>query len=121
MTFDNTSDIIDSRDVIERIEDLEFYFSEVSEGESDYDDNSYELGILTVLAKQGSDYAEDWIYGEQLIRGTYFTEYTKEMCEDVYSIPDTWPHRCIDWEEAAEQLKEDYTAVDFNGVEYWIR
>lgn len=27
----------------------------------------------------------------------------------------------IDWERAAEELRMDYTAVDFDGVTYWVR
>jgi hypothetical protein len=32
-----------------------------------------------------------------------------------------WPVYCIDWEEAADMLNEDYLSVDFDGVTYWIR
>jgi hypothetical protein len=27
----------------------------------------------------------------------------------------------IDWEQAAYELKQDYTEVNFDGVSYWIR
>jgi hypothetical protein len=29
--------------------------------------------------------------------------------------------RCIDWNEAASELQMDYTAVEFDGVTYWVR
>lgn len=32
-----------------------------------------------------------------------------------------WPLRHIDWDAAAEELKQDYTSVEFDGVTYWIR
>jgi hypothetical protein len=32
-----------------------------------------------------------------------------------------WPFTCIDWEQAASELQMDYSAVDFDGVIYWIR
>ena len=32
-----------------------------------------------------------------------------------------WPNTCIDWDQAAGELKMDYSAVDFDGVTYWIR
>ena len=28
---------------------------------------------------------------------------------------------CIDWAQAARELRMDYTSVDFDGVTYWIR
>lgn len=112
----NTEDIIDSRDVIERISDLE---SEESLG----DVERAELESLRKLASQGADYAEDWEYGEVLIRGTYFKEYAQQLADDIgaVSADARWPNNHIDWGAAAEELKTDYTSIKFDGVDYWIR
>lgn len=32
-----------------------------------------------------------------------------------------WPYNCIDWREAADQLKDDYSSVEFDGETYWYR
>ena len=32
-----------------------------------------------------------------------------------------WPYSCIDWEQAAEELQQDYMSVEFDGVTYWMR
>jgi hypothetical protein len=32
-----------------------------------------------------------------------------------------WPRNCIDWKEAAEQLQQDYSCVEFDGTTYWYR
>ena len=109
-------DLIDSRDVIARIEELE------ADEERDGLDND-ELEALKELAAEASDYAEDWDHGEALIRYSYFETYAQELAEECGMIPegDKWPLYCIDWERAARELQHDYTAVSFDGVDYWIR
>lgn len=118
----NSVDLIDSRDVIARIEELQAEHD-------DNEDNSFdeekvaELAALKALAEEAEGYAADWYHGETLIRYSYFTEYAQDLADDLGAISNTatWPNNCIDWEEAARQLKEDYTEVDFDGVAYYIR
>jgi hypothetical protein len=85
-------------------------------------DNAEELDTLRELADEASG-SPDWEYGETLIRDSYFREYAHQLAEDCGMLhdTDTWPNRCIDWDQAADELKEDYFYVDFDGVEYWIR
>ena len=113
---DNTQDILDSRNIIERIEELQ----EATERD---DDDQAELDALLALAAEGADYAPDWEYGEVLIRDSYFRDYAMELAEDVGAISTDakWPNNCIDWDKAARELQMDYTAIDFAGVTYWIR
>lgn len=113
---DNGQDIIDSRDVIERITELE------TTEERDAAEHE-ELVALRAVAEQGKDYAPDWQYGEALIRDSFFQEYAQELAEDCDMIPAdrAWPMTCIDWEQAARELQMDYTSVDFDGVTYWVR
>ena len=110
----NTEDIIDSRDIIERIEYLQG---------SDDKDELEELAALERVAQKGEDYSPDWRYGEALIRDSYFKEYAQELAEDIGAISNdqSWPNTCIDWDQAARELQMDYTCVDFDGAEYWIR
>ena len=140
----NTDSVIDSRDIIARIEELQTERDEIEcrmedhapltlERESvkaelrtfDESDEGRELAILTALADECADYASDWEYGETLIRDTYFRTYAEELANDCgmlyQGVSSTWPYTCIDWERAAEELQQDYTTVDFDGVTYWIR
>ena len=41
--------------------------------------------------------------------------------EDIMDISNRWPFTCIDWEYAANELKHDYTCVEFDGVTYYCR
>ncbi len=115
----NSDDIIDSRDVIARIEYLE---GEV-EGDNATEEDQAELKALKALAEEGEQYAPDWTFGEGLIRNSYFTEYAEQLAEGIGTIDRnaSWPLSFIDWGAAAEALKQDYTSVDFDGVEYWMR
>lgn len=115
----NTDDVIDSRDVIERIEELE---ESVNDGETLTSEERDELEALRRLAQQG-EHCGDWEYGEALIRDSYFTDYARELADDIGSLPAeiSWPCCHIDWEAAARALKMDYTSLDFGGVTYWVR
>lgn len=114
-TFSNSDDIIDSRDVIARINEME---NELEEGAAPCD----ELVILRKLQDEASNSA-DWEHGETLIRGSYFKEYAQQLADDIGAVNNdaTWPNNCIDWDRATRELKMDYTEVDFDGVEYLIR
>ena len=45
----------------------------------------------------------------------------RELAESCYNIPDTWPHRCIDWEQAADELCNDYSTIDIGAGTYLWR
>ena len=132
----NTDDVIDSRDVIERIEELKADWAEATGDTPDDfslsrddwavglgEDGADEIVALLALAEEGRDNVEDWEYGETLIRDSYFQDYAQVLAEDIGAVPTeySWPTSCIDWEHAARELQMDYTAIDFNGVTYWAR
>ncbi len=134
MTFSNSDDTIDSRDVIARIYELEdelecCVVDEENEtvasedGEIDLTDEHEELQVLRALAEEAEGYAADWPHGEVLINESYFTEYAQQLAEDIGAIPDEagWPACHIDWDAAADALKIDYTEVDFDGTTFLIR
>lgn len=104
----------------ERKEELDSAKTELEEWETGYD--AEELAALVSLADE-ADGSPDWKYGETLIRDSYFEDYARELAEDCGMVKDqdTWPNRCIDWAQAADELKQDYTQVDFDGETYWIR
>ena len=113
--IDRTSDVLDSRDIIARID----YLS----GEDELtDEESAELSALESLASEGESLA-DWQYGEALISDDYFEDYARELAEDTGMIPTDapWPVYCIDWEYAARELRMDYTPVEYDGMTFWGR
>jgi hypothetical protein len=131
----NTQDVIDSRDIIARIEELESWFTYddgnatdaqlAAFAENDHagrEDEAKELISLRALAEECEGYG-DWRHGDALIRESYFTEYAQQLAEDIGAIPDDakWPCDCIDWDKAAQELQQDYTSAEFDGVTYYIR
>lgn len=150
----NSDNVLDSRDIITRIEELQQErevltdavaerrdtVDAIEEGREEKDEaidalteaedvlkvwedeEGRELKALTDLQDEASG-SPDWTYGETLIRDSYFQDYAMELAEDIGAIDKnaSWPNTYIDWDAAADALKQDYTSVDFDGVEYWIR
>lgn len=131
----NDVEVIDSRDVIDRIDYLQSAWSEATgDTPADYalseddwavglgTDEAHELVTLLALAEEGESLA-DWQYGETLVRDSYFEDYARQLADDIGAIPADagWPTWYIDWEAAADALRVDYTSIDFDGVTYWGR
>ncbi|MDV6975317.1 antirestriction protein ArdA [Mycobacterium intracellulare] len=134
MDIDNTQDIIDVRDIIERVEALE----ETSNGsvvdgsagdeyeghEDDHEEYAELKALLDELRDNGGDerWRGDW-YPVTLIRDSYFKEYAQDFAEEIGAVPSeyTWPTSYIDWDAAVRDLKMDYTSVEYDGVTYWYR
>lgn len=144
----NNEDIMDSRDICERITELESEVTSVTMAASNLSDEQWddlsenqraqhihtmaEAGnddaveyttlkkIVEEIDNYGGDNAED---GVTLIRDTYFKDYAQELAEDICEMGKAtdWPFRCIDWQQAARELKMDYTSLEFDGITYYYR
>jgi len=110
------NDLLDSRDIIAKIRDLE-----IDEESLDEDDRE-ELKNLRALAEEGES-SPDWSYGETLISDSYFETYARDLASDIGAVSDDskWPATCIDWTRAAEELQQDYMSVTYGSTTYWIR
>ena len=95
-----------------------------SAGHDDLADEAETLaGLLAELRGQGGDHQwrGDW-YPVTLIRDSYFSEYTEELVTDCGYISKDFPSWiAIDWEATARAVRQDYTAVEIDGVTYWYR
>ena len=113
MTFKIGDVIIDSRDIIARIEELENQdVLSVSDKE--------ELDMLREFAEECEQYSSDWEYGETLIREDYFEQYMDEMIEDCYELPKDLPYwMTITYDYDA--LQQDYAEVKLDDGKYFIR
>lgn len=123
------SKVFDSRDVVERIAELERERDShpTPDGEEDegvmwaaeYPDDADELA--TLLAFREEVRSSEFDYGLTFIRDDYFEEYAEDYASDVGALRDSaqWPYCHIDWKAAAEALQQDYTSVEFDGDTYW--
>lgn len=128
--FSNEDNVIDSREIIERIEELSDErdsFLEEDETkllpEWDKTPEAEELKSLLALQEECEGYS-DWEYGITLIRCNYFKEYAEDLAKDVGDLPDNIPayiYDNINWQGVADDLSSDYTKVDFDGIEYYFR
>ncbi len=146
----NKDDIIDSRDVIRRIRDLESERESLEDdlntaieadadssdsatevdvadarealAEWDEGDEAAELKALKAFADEASGYCSDWSYGATLIHESYFPDYCRQMVVDIGDLPNDIPaYLAIDWDTTADTLRADYTEVDFDGETYLVR
>jgi hypothetical protein len=142
-------DIIDSRDVIARIEELrderdaladaideleKLPFGEQSAAimearaalkDWDESDSRGELESLLALQSECENVTSEWKDGVPLIRDSYFEEFAEQEAEDVGcadpKVSGRWPYNHIDWKAAAEELQQDYSQVEFGDTTYWVR
>jgi len=145
--IDAGQNFIDSRDIIERMEELQDEREALADAlteaqEEEYetddekaeavdeatdnlkawdDDNGDELKELQSVNEQGDGYG-DWRHGEQMIHERAFKDYARELADETgYDSNAGWPMNCIDWDHAAEELKQDYMEIDYSGETYYIR
>ena len=130
----NGEDILDTRDIIARVEHLEQLRQPGPvdlgpyDNECAQDDLFAELATLEDFLEQLKDnggdeqWRGDW-YPVTLVRESYFKEYAQELADDIGAIDSeaSWPNTCIDWDKAAWELKMDYTSAEFDGVTYLFR
>ena len=127
--LDTSADIIDVRDIIERVEELEDEMQgEIPDGTTwagteQAEELSALRAILADLEGNGGDeqWRGDW-YPVTLIRDSYFVDYAQELCEDIGDVPRNLPHYIeIDWNATARNIRMDYTCTEINGITYWYR
>jgi len=146
----NSDDVIDSRDIEERITELESARDDWQEEntlpdysntdkdtpegwtpeqfekwvEWDESEEGEDLNALYSLRDDLEDYCPDWRYGTTLIRESYWVEYCKDMVEELGELPKGLPdfiESNINWQGVAEDLQQDYTSGEYDGVTYWAR
>lgn len=123
----NGDDNSEYQEAVTAAEEAHQAWHEAMDAEREWrDENSEELAELEALLEEIGGYGGDhqwegnW-YPAELIAEESFPEYAEQLAGDIYSIPDTWPHRCIDWKQAARELKADYSMVTFRGTDYLYR
>ena len=94
--------------------------------DADHEFQDYEQEELDALLELESEIGslEDAARnGAQFIDEDYFVEYAKELAFDIGAVSNDveWPCYHIDWDAAAEDLKQDYTEVEFDGNDYLVR
>jgi antirestriction protein len=116
-------DIIDSRELQERMDEIQYDLETLEMPDTEREDLRTELVSLQALKEEVEGYAsDDWRDGIQLIAEQDFTEYCQDLLEDCGEIPRDLPsYVVVDWEATAENLRVDYSEVDHEGTTYLFR
>ena len=119
-------DIIDLRDCWKRYQEL---LAEVKNAESDdeledvldgADVEEYQM-LRDLFDAVGQPNADGEFESPILIEDSYFQEYAEQVAIDTGAVGDIerWPATCIDWDEAVDELQQDYTSYDIGDYTYW--
>lgn len=125
--FSTAPDYFDSREAIERIEEIEtdqLTESGAEEFDSDLldDETREEYDALLTLREDAAGYVSDWEYGETFIREDEFQDYAEEQLRELGYLPADLPSWIvIDMKATADNMKEDYSEFTFRGVTYLAR
>ena len=122
--LDLDQQIIDSRDIVERYEELEREYDSFDTPEEiknwEFLDEYTKLGKLIEELEDYSSELAKW--GIILIREDYFKDYCIDLVQDIGDLPKDIPSYLeIDWEKTADNLKADYTEAEINGNTYYFR
>jgi hypothetical protein len=138
---------IDTRDLIERRDELK---QDVLDSFKDtfehYADDTDDFEYILWDEEEIQSWREDWYkeleeiediddleneidngefdYGITLIPEDYFVEYCKDLVSDIGDLPRDLPfyiENNIDWDGVADDLKQDYSEVEFRGETYLYR
>ena len=82
------------------------------------DDEKKELAELESLSEEISE----WQHGEALIPEDEFVEYCQQLLEDIGDLPKDLPgYIAIDWDKTADNLRANYSEVEYQGTTYLVR
>lgn len=144
MSYALSDEVIDTRDIATHIRDIITELEDQSTDALDQYDREQNLATLAVYAttleefahiigrpiSEGDDYdgmADDfdhlaYMAGGTMVREDYFTEYAKDLCEQIGDVPADLPDWfVIDWQKTADNLAQDYTEVMHAGATYLFR
>lgn len=110
---------LDTRDLDRRLEELRSQRDDEEEPALDDEEREECEELERLEAEIGSE----WVYGATMIPETDFTDYARELAEDIGAVPENaeWPASYIDWERAAEALAMDYITVEYEDTTYYVR
>lgn len=120
--LDLSEDYLNSSDIIARINELEGeLFDEDKNLVEGYDHEEFqEYENLKVINDEGEKYIEDWTYGATLVSEDAWVDYATDYIQEAY-YGVTWtdfPYSHMDWEAAADELREDYYEIEIDGETY---
>ena len=101
-------------------ENILFEEEEVQSWKEDWLDEIVEITDIEKLEDEVS--SSEWDYGITFISEDEFEDYCEELVEDCGYISKDFPTWIeIDWKATANNVKQDYSEVEYQGVTYLFR
>lgn len=105
----------------ESFEDIRFEEEEIESWKEDFEDELKEIEEIDDIENEvGSEFK----YGVTLIDEDDFQEYCEDLVSDIGDLPRDLPSYIsnnINWEGVADDLRVDYSEVEFRGTTYLYR
>ena len=103
-------------EMTESFEDIRFEEEEIESWKEYFEDELKEIEeINSIEVELGSEFE----YGVTLVDVDDWAEYVEELLEDIGYIPKDFPSWIeIDWKATANNVRQDYTEVTYQGNSY---
>lgn len=107
-------------EMTESFEDIRFEEEEIESWKSDFEDELKQIEEIDTIENECSEFS----FGETLIDEDDFEEYCEELVSDIGYLPKELPSfisNNIDWSGVADDMKQDYSEIDYQGNTYLYR
>ena len=107
-------------EITECFEDIRFEEEEIESWKSGWQKELEEIEEIDTIENECIEFS----FGETLIYEHDFESYCQELCEEIGYLPKELPSFIsfnINWEGVADDLRGDYSEVDYQGRTYLFR
>ena len=106
-------------EMTELFEDILFEEEEIESWKQDWQE---EINQITCIDEVEDEIGSEFDFGVTLIPEDDFTDYVEDLLKGCGYISDDFPSWIeIDWEATAENVKQDYSELEYEGETYFYR
>ena len=106
-------------EMTESFEDILFEEEEIESWKQDWQE---EINQITCIDEVEDEIGSEFDFGVTLIPEDDFTDYVEDLLKGCGYISDDFPSWIeIDWEATAENVKQDYSELEYEGETYFYR
>ena len=106
-------------EMTESFEDILFEEEEIESWKQDWQE---EINQITCIDEVEDEIGSEFDFGVTLIPEDDFTDYVEDLLKGYGYISDGFPSWIeVDWEATAENVKQDYSELEYEGETYFYR
>lgn len=112
------AEILDLEEQLQDEDEEESYNEQIEQLEEDREILIEELDELLSIREE----IPEWYDGNALIHESYWVEYVQDLLEDTGDVPSDLPwYIVVDWVSTAENIAVDYSTIEYDGSTYYYR